>query len=83
MRFRNETDLLNFLQTFSTVNINNCTVHIARKKIGGSINIYRYAIQFFVTGEVETQDILEELETYGERQETITQVIPGTSIRNG
>ena len=83
MRFRNESDLLNFLQTFPTVNINNSTVHIARKKIGDCINIYRYSIQFFVTGEAETQDILEELEVYGERQETITQVISGTSIRTG
>ena len=40
--------------------------------------MYRYAIQFFAVGNVEIQDILQVLDSYGERKELITEVIPHT-----
>ena len=37
--------------------------------------MYRYAIQFFITANIELQDVLQVLEAYGERKEIVAEVI--------
>ena len=53
LRFLNDADLRKFLYNYSQIEICQEKITIARKPQAGMINLYRYAVQFFVYGGIE------------------------------
>ena len=58
-------------------------IAIGRRNIGSNINIYRYTIKFWTFSGIDAIDVFKELERFGNRVETIVELIPGYDTPSG
>ena len=61
----NEESMYNFLTKYNTIETQNKTMQVGRRVPITQLNYSRYAITFYVNGDLEMTDILEALNSFG------------------
>lgn len=83
IRFLNEEELKAWVQAQQDLQINGVHIAVGRKIQQTQVNVERYAVHFFVTGDIELPDVTEELQRFGNIIELTFKTHPNTAIKTG